>query len=175
MSTNRDLEMRNIAARLVEERKRLGHTQASAQVFAGCGRQAWIDKESGRSELKALELARLDRYGYDVYFILTGAYAGGPLSPSESLLIEAFRGMRQSEQSMLLGSALGWAHPTRILPWLAGGTDQQFAVKAALEDVEQEAEKSSGGTVVNVKGDVGAVVRGDASFGDIQVGGKKGR
>lgn len=129
MSTEEVPENQTISARLVSERERLGMTQAVAMALAECSRSAWIEKEAGRSELKASELARLDEHGFDVYFILTGEHAAGALADVETTLIEAFRRMRPAEQSMLLGAVLGWAHPTRILPWLAGGTGQEFAVE----------------------------------------------
>lgn len=135
MSTRFDLEKQSISSRLVEDRKRLGISQSAAQVAAGCGRQAWIDKEAGRSDLKAGELIRLEQAGFDVYWILTGEHTASGLAPHESLLIEVYRDMNQSQKAMLLGAALGAVHPTRIPGWLEGGTDAEGATPETTQQV----------------------------------------
>ena len=49
-----------------------GLTGAEAAAGAGCSRRTWCYYESGRSSPDAVALARLDKLGFDVLYIITG-------------------------------------------------------------------------------------------------------
>lgn len=61
-----------IGRRLTLESSRLGLTGAEAAAGAGCSRRTWCYYESGKSCPDAVALARLDKVGFDVLYIITG-------------------------------------------------------------------------------------------------------
>ncbi|UTH38939.1 helix-turn-helix domain-containing protein (plasmid) [Pseudomonas sp. KHPS1] len=61
-----------IGRRLALESSRLGLTGGEAAAGACCSRRTWCYYESGRSSPDAVALARLDKLGFDVLYIITG-------------------------------------------------------------------------------------------------------
>lgn len=66
---------REIGARLVDERARLGLTQQGLASAINCSRLSVIQYESGRSSPAAETLVALESIGVDVRFLLTGLRA----------------------------------------------------------------------------------------------------
>lgn len=61
-----------IGRRLALECSRLELTGGEAATIAGCSRRTWCYYESGQSSPDAAALARLDKQGFDVLYIITG-------------------------------------------------------------------------------------------------------
>lgn len=137
MSTEIETELRTIAARLVEERLRHGHTQATARLLAGASSTAWKQREAGAAELRAVELARLSQQGYDIYWILTGEHAGAQLDGDEAAILESIRALPDPARAMIIGALAGHAFPDRVAALLSGGAERPQRPAQRAEHVVQ--------------------------------------
>lgn len=82
----------SIAARIKEERERLGLNQTQLAALAGSTKKTQIrwEQEGGASP-DAEALAAWARIGVDVQYIVTGERCSGALTPDEKELLEKFR------------------------------------------------------------------------------------
>lgn len=82
-----------VASRLLEERERLGLTQADFARRGGVGRTTQINYEAGQTSPPASYLLQLAAHGLDVVYVLTGSRAAtvGALNAEESTLVDNYR------------------------------------------------------------------------------------
>lgn len=101
----------SIAARIKEERERLGFSQSQFGAFVDVSKKTQIrwEQEDGAFPDVA-QLAVWGGLGVDMQFVLTGvrsnAAASAQLPPDEQLLLDAYRGMAASARKDLLAQLL---------------------------------------------------------------------
>ena len=100
--------MDELGARLTEERKRLGYTQADFGALGGVERNAQGHYEAGRRVPDASYLAAIAAHGADVVYILTGT-PGGPVDAQERELVRRFRAASAEIKAAVL-AVLGQVH-----------------------------------------------------------------
>ncbi len=61
-----------VGRRLTLEASRLGLTGTETAARIGCARRTWCYYEAGKSCPDAVALARLDKLGFDVLYVITG-------------------------------------------------------------------------------------------------------
>ncbi|EPL60407.1 TraP putative transcriptional regulator [Stutzerimonas stutzeri B1SMN1] len=61
-----------VGRRLTLEASRLGLTGTETAAGIGCSRRTWCYYEAGKSCPDAVALARLDKLGFDVLYVITG-------------------------------------------------------------------------------------------------------
>ena len=61
-----------VGRRLTLEASRLGLTGTETAARIGCARRTWCYYEAGESCPDAIALARLDKLGFDVLYVITG-------------------------------------------------------------------------------------------------------
>lgn len=93
--------MDELGARLTEERKRLGYTQADFGALGGVERNAQGHYEAGRRVPDASYLAAIAAHGADIVYILTGT-PGGPVDALERELVRRFRGASNEIRAAVL-------------------------------------------------------------------------
>lgn len=109
----------DVAARLRQERVRLGHNQADFGALAGVSRRTQAAYESGSTSPDVAYLSALAGAGADVHFIVSGN-VGTTISPEESELLRRFRAAGAPVRAAVL-AALG-----------AGAASAQTGPKATI-------------------------------------------
>lgn len=88
----------------MEERKRLGMSQADFAVQAGVSRETQINYESGKSA-KTDYVERIALMGVDVVFLFTGQRVQpGQLSADEAAVLENYRRISSPERRSVAAS-----------------------------------------------------------------------
>lgn len=111
----------SIAARIKEERERLGFSQSQFGAFVDVSKKTQIrwEQEDGAFPDVA-QLAVWGGLGVDMQFVLTGvrsnAAASAQLPPDEQLLLDAYRGMAPSARKDLLAQLLTGGKNPRAKP-----------------------------------------------------------
>ncbi len=81
----------SFGARLAEERRRLGYTQAQFAALVGSDAPKQSLCENDRRQLRADYLARVDEAGVDIFYVLTGKRRQGDwLGEQGSATLSAF-------------------------------------------------------------------------------------
>ena len=81
----------SFGARLKEERRRLGHTQAGFAALAGTNAAKQSLYERGERQLRAAYLARLGPLGVDLGYVITGRRSGAaPLDDRAAAFLAAW-------------------------------------------------------------------------------------
>ncbi|WP_337245218.1 helix-turn-helix transcriptional regulator [Luteimonas sp. gir] len=114
------------AARLKEERSRLGFTQQQLADTAGISKKSQTNYELGHREPDASYLASIGEAGADVLYILTGKPALGG-SPAEIELVARFRAASPQLQSAAL-AVLGVASAGTGAPQVSGDAHGQVSL-----------------------------------------------
>ncbi|MHA7855411.1 helix-turn-helix domain-containing protein [Marinobacter shengliensis] len=100
----------DIGSRLRKERERLGYSQPGFGEIGGVKKLAQINYEKADRYPDAVYLARIAEAGADVLYIITGQRsqkdASATLPPDESLLLEAYRGLKPAKRKALLAELL---------------------------------------------------------------------
>ncbi len=96
--------MDKLGERLVEERVRLGFTQADFGRLGGVGRTTQLRYESGETSPAADYLLALVPHGFDMLYVLTGQRGVdtvGLMTSEESALVENYRAASPDHQASL--------------------------------------------------------------------------
>ncbi|AVS66626.1 hypothetical protein C8245_13890 [Paracidovorax avenae] len=139
-------------SRLLQERERLALSQQGLADSSGIARTMLSRYERAAAEPSAGSLISLSRAGVDVLYVLTGARTppGGSLSDDERALLASYARADETGRAALQSVAALARRP-------AAGA-------------------SRGGNSVEIGGDVGQAIAGDASFSapvSFSLGGKK--
>lgn len=116
----------SIAARIKEERERLGYSQPQFGAFVEVSKKTQIRwEQDGGAYPDAGQLAIWGELGLDMLYVLTGERSNASstphLPPDEQLLLEAYRGMAASARKALLAELLtGGGKKPRAKPKAAG-------------------------------------------------------
>lgn len=102
-----------IGERLLEERKRLGHSQEAFAALAGITRIPYRAWEKGKTAPGAEHLAALSSAGADVLYILTGRRNACTLSPREAALLDNYRNSSGDGQEAIAHTAFALAKQTK--------------------------------------------------------------
>jgi transcriptional regulator with XRE-family HTH domain len=98
-------------ARLQDERKRLGFSQADAAAQCGVSREVWGRYERGAAVPGGEVLYAFAHLGADIQFILTGIRSSGELSDDESELVARFRKAPLAVKASTLAGLAAGAEP----------------------------------------------------------------
>lgn len=124
-------------ARLKEERKRLGLSQAEAAVECGVSREVWGRYERAAAIPGGEVLSGFAALGADVQYVLVGRRGTQPdssgLPPDEQLLLDSYR-------------ALGAAKKKQLLAELLTGAPAKKTGKAGGVTVTGNGNRTAGGT-----------------------------
>ncbi|NHR07385.1 helix-turn-helix domain-containing protein [Chromobacterium haemolyticum] len=103
-SQQMDVSLSTIAARLRDERKRLGMTQETFAEVSGAKRRTLVDWEKGVSSPTATQLSALGSINVDLLYVLTGHHLGQGVCESEQevTLVRMFRNLSASQKEVVL-------------------------------------------------------------------------
>lgn len=96
-----------ISERLKQERKRLKLTQEQVAGAGNVHRKAQGNYEGGTRAPDAVYLAGIAKHGFDIKYVVTGETEDSRLSPDETLLLQAYRGLDQTGKTAALGAVVG--------------------------------------------------------------------
>jgi transcriptional regulator with XRE-family HTH domain len=103
--------LEHFAARLVEERKRLGITQADLRDQTGVGRSTQVKYESGETSPDVRYLVKLGGMGFDVMYLLTGERGAAAMPVEHQNLIEAYEEAPEDVKRAVFGVLLSYRSP----------------------------------------------------------------
>ncbi|KAG0166199.1 hypothetical protein DFQ28_001748 [Apophysomyces sp. BC1034] len=126
--------MTTFGARLREERKRLGFTQAKFAAIIGIRKNAQTNYEGDLRCPDSKYFVKVAEHGVDVQYVVTGSVSSVKLSPAEQALLTGFRAL----------DAKG-----------------QVAVLALIGEMAQPQQPT---TTMNFHGDVGQQVHGNVTY-----------
>lgn len=103
--------IKQISARLAQERARLKLTQAKMASYAGVVMRTYVNYEAGSREIGGGALAQLAAVGADVLYILTGERSTTALSKDERVVLEGYRALDTRGRAGVLGMISGLTTP----------------------------------------------------------------
>lgn len=97
----------SVGRRLVEERERLGLSQAA--FFAACGvsKKAQFNFENDHNIPGGAYLIAASALGVDVGYVLTGRRSSAALEPEEQALLSMYRAASKDARNAALGALIG--------------------------------------------------------------------
>lgn len=103
-------------ARLLEERNRLGLSQAEVANLCGVSREMWGKYEKDRSKMGTEVLSLFTAAGADALYILTGQRnnATPTLAPDEAALLDNYRHSPKEQQDILKATSAAFAQHGNI-------------------------------------------------------------
>lgn len=99
--------------RVLEERERLGLSQASAGELCGVSREMWGKYERGKASMGTEVLSKFVLAGADALYVLTGqrgqSVAASALKPDEAALLDNYRHSPPDQQRLLKETSAAFA------------------------------------------------------------------
>ncbi len=96
------VNLEEVGARLVAERKRIGLNQTDMGAIGGVSRASQTEYENGKTHFTARYLLQLGERGVDVSFVLTGHRTVSQLDEETAELVECFQSIGPADQVALL-------------------------------------------------------------------------
>lgn len=101
--TTVDSQKQEIGLRLLQERTRLGLTQAEMAKRGNVGFSTYTAYEKGKSTPDAVALQNWSDCGVDVLYVVIGQATNGKLAPDELMLLGAWRDSPDEVRAGILG------------------------------------------------------------------------
>lgn len=165
-------DLSTFGGRLAAERERLNVKQIDVCVFTSVSKTTQIKYESNERRPDTDYLERLLMKDFDVIYLLTGTRTtdslSSKLSPEIQNVVDAYLDapplLREAAFAVLLSNRINDVRSARTIPGYG-----RFKLHGENDSRHQE----WCDTTMHIEGNVGATVTGSATFGDINLGGKK--